>query len=144
MHTATTTTTASFPAPPAVDPRYADLADARLAVTLTAEDAAEQDWLDPLERTTCHTHRRWLHSCVSSPLHVIIVTGHRWCRRCSCAVSVAIDELTGDVRLTCPRCQEMPAGAANRQVVRCCRASLAAAAESTDSWTVRSLPRRAA
>jgi hypothetical protein len=113
---------------PSTDDRYADLADRRLAATLSTEDTAEDaGGLDPLERITCYTHRRWLHHCVSSPLHVLIVTGHRWCRRCSCAVNVAIDELTGDVALTCPRCHEMPRSAANRQLVRCCRASLAAA-----------------
>jgi len=113
---------------PAADERYADLADRRLATALSTEDAAEEAGsLDPLERSTCYTHRRWLHHCVSSPLHVIVVTGHRWCRRCSCAVNVSIDQLTGDVALTCPRCHEMPRGAANRQLVRCCRASLAAA-----------------
>lgn len=123
------TTTALVPAAAEVHERYADLADRHLATALSTEDAAEESGLDPLERTTCHTHRRWLHHCVSSPLHVIVVTGHRWCRRCSCAVNVAVDELTGDVRLTCPRCREMPSGAANRQLVRCCRASLAAAHE---------------
>jgi hypothetical protein len=112
---------------PSVAARYADLADRRLAAALSTEDAAEEGGLDPLERTTCYQHRRWLHDCVSSPLHVIVVTGHRWCRRCECAVDVAVDQLTGDVTLTCPRCHEMPPGAANRQLVRCCRASLAAA-----------------
>lgn len=108
--------------------RYADIADRRLAAALSTEDAAEDaGTLDPLERMTCYTHRRWLHHCVSSPLHVIVVTGHRWCRRCSRAVDVAIDQLTGDVALRCPRCHEMPPGAANRQLIRCCRASLAAA-----------------
>lgn len=113
--------------PAEIDERYADLTDRRLAAALSAEDAAEEQGMDPLERTTCWTHRRWLHHCVSSPLHVIVVTGHRWCRRCRCAVNVAIDQLTGDVALTCPKCHEMPAGAANRQLIRCCRASLAAA-----------------
>ncbi len=123
---------------PAADERYADLADRRLAAALSTEDAAEDAGdLDPLERTTCYTHRRWLHHCVSSPLHVIVVTGHRWCRRCSCAVNVAIDELTGDVALTCPRCHEPPAGAANRQLVRCCRASLAAAQDTPDLRPLR-------
>lgn len=109
--------------------RYADLTDARLAAALCDEDDAEETGLNPHERTTCHVHRRWLHDCVSSPLHVIVVTGHRWCRRCECAVDVAVDELAGDVSLRCPKCREMPAGPANRQVVRACRASLAAAAE---------------
>ncbi len=74
-----------------VDPRYADLADQCLALALTTEDRSEEDGLDPLERTTCRNHRRWLHDCVSSPLHVIVVTGTRWCRTCQCALNVAID-----------------------------------------------------
>ncbi len=114
---------------PAVHERYTDLADLRLAIALSTEDTAEDGGLNPFERTTCYTHRRWLHQCVSSPLHVVVVTGHRWCRRCRCAVTVAVDELAGDVTLTCPRCGEMPAGPANRQVVRSCRASLAASTE---------------
>ena len=122
-----TQTITAVPAPVPVHERYADLADRRLAAALSTEDAAEETGHDPLERTTCYTHRRWLHHCVSSPLHVIVVTGHRWCRRCECAVNVAIDQLTGDVALTCPKCHEMPTGAANRQLVRCCRASIAAA-----------------
>lgn len=123
-HQSTVTVTSTRPV---VADRYADLTDQRLAARLSTEDLAEEDGLNPLERTTCYTHRRWLHHCISSPLHVIVVTGHRWCRRCQCAVHVAIDELAGDVALTCPKCGEMPAGAANRQVVRSCRASLAAA-----------------
>ncbi|MPZ81800.1 MAG: hypothetical protein GEV28_15930 [Actinophytocola sp.] len=116
--------------PVVVRERYADLTDLRLALALSTEDSAEEkNDLDPLERTTCYTHRRWPHHRDSSPLHVLVVTGHRWCRRCECAVSVAIDELVGDVSLTCPKCGEMPASAANRQVIRCCRASLAAATE---------------
>lgn len=111
------------------DPRYADLGDRRLAAALTTEDLAELDGLDPLERTTCWTHRRWLHQCISSPLHVIVVTGHRWCRDCSCAVNVAVDELVGDLKLSCPRCDRMPNTRASRQIVRACRASLAAATE---------------
>jgi len=98
--------------------RYADLADARLAAALAAEDAAEEDGFDPHERTTCHVHRRWLHDCVSSPLHVIVVTGHHWCRRCACAVNVAIGQVAGDVSLTCPTCAQQPMNAANRQIVR--------------------------
>jgi hypothetical protein len=113
-----------------VDPRYADLSDRHLARTLSTEDRSEvEGGLDPLERITCWTHRRWLHQCVSSPLHVIQVTGHRWCRDCSCPVSVAVDELIGDIRLTCPRCGHTPDTRATRQTVRACRASLAAAAE---------------
>ncbi|WP_291413725.1 hypothetical protein [Actinophytocola sp.] len=135
---------------PVVHDRYADLADIRLAIALSAEDDAEDTeddtGLDPFERTTCYTHRRWLHHCVSSPLHVIVVTGYRWCRRCEREVWVAVDELTGDVSLSCAKCGEMPPGPANRRLVRACRASLAAAAEAKahphdEPWTVRS-PRR--
>lgn len=115
-----------------IDPRYADLRDRRLAAALSTEDRAERVGLDPLERTTCWTHRRWLHHCVSSPLHVLQVTGHRWCRDCSCAVTVAVDELIGDIRLTCPRCHRTPDTRATRQIVRACRASFAAATESTE------------
>jgi hypothetical protein len=82
-----------------------------------------------LERITCRTHRRWVHQCVSSPQHVIVVTGHRWCRDCECAVSVAVDELTGDVTLTCPGCRRTPECAATRQIGRTCRASIAACRE---------------
>jgi hypothetical protein len=117
------------------DPRYADLRDRRLAAALHAEDLAEAAGLDPLERTTCWTHRRWLHQCVSSPLHVIVVTGHRWCRDCSCAVTVAVDELIGDVWLTCPGCRRTPDTRATRQVVRACRASLAASNAVEVPWS---------
>lgn len=128
-----TQTITAVPALPAVDERYADVADRGLAAALSTEDAAEERGeLDPLERITCYTHRRWLHHCVSSPLHVIVVTGHRWCRRCECAVDVAVDQLAGDVALRCPRCRQAPAGAANRQLVRCCRASIAAAHSTHD------------
>jgi hypothetical protein len=116
-----------------IDPRYADLRDHRLASALSIEGQMEADGeLDPLERTTCWTHRRWLHQCVSSPLHVIQVTGHRWCRDCSCPVTVAVDELVGDVSLTCPRCGRTPNNRASRQLLRACRASFAAATE--ESW----------
>jgi hypothetical protein len=110
-----------------VDPRYADVTDRRLARTLTTEDQSEEDGLDPLERTTCRTHRRWLHDCVASPLHVVIITGTRWCRACECALNVAVDQLAGDVSVRCPCCGETPATRATRQLVRACRASLAAA-----------------
>ena len=112
-----------------VDPRDADVADRRLALALTAEDWSEEDGLDPLERTTCRTHRRWLHDCVASPLHVLVVTGTRWCRRCERALDVAIDHVAGDVSLRCPSCGETPANRATRQIVRACRASLAAATD---------------
>jgi hypothetical protein len=41
-------------------------------------------------------------------------------------VSVALDELIGDVRLECPRCHRMPVTRASRQVIR---AGLAASTE---------------
>ena len=109
-----------------IDPRYAALRDRGLAATLFAEDLAELDDLDPLERLTCRTHRRWVHECVSSASHVFVVTGHRWCRRCECAANVAVDQLTWTVTVTCPRCGQTPESRATRQIVRTCRASLAA------------------
>ena len=119
-----------------IAPRYADLRDRQLATALSTEDTLEaEDGLDPLERTTCWTHRRWLHQCIASPLHVIQVTGHRWCRDCACAVTVAVDELIGDVRLTCPRCGHTPDTRATRQIMRACRASFAAATDA--SWNIR-------
>lgn len=111
------------------DYRYGELADWRLALALSAEDRAEAEGLDPLERITCRTHQRWLHQCIASPLHVIVVTGHRWCRPCGRPLSVAVDEFAGDVRLTCLRCGRTPNDRANRQILRGCRASLAAAHE---------------
>jgi len=110
-----------------VGPRYADVTDQRLALRLTTEDRSEEDGLNPLERITCRTHRRWLHDCVASPLHVVVITGTRWCRACQCALNVAIDQLAGDVSVLCPSCGETPATHAARQLVRACRASLAAA-----------------
>ncbi|WP_233520340.1 hypothetical protein [Prauserella sp. PE36] len=112
-----------------VDPAYAGLRDRALAQTLTAEDAAEPNGLDPLERLTCRTHRRWVHECIASPQHVFVVTGHRWCRDCSTAANVAVDQLTWHVSVSCPRCGRSPEGAATRQIVRTCRASMAAAAQ---------------
>ena len=106
--------------------RYSDVGDLVLAATLRAEDHAERAGADPLERSTCWTHRRWLYQCVSSPLHVIQVTGHRWCRDCACPVDIAVDELTWSVRLTCSRCGRTPDSPASRQIVRVCRAGMAA------------------
>lgn len=107
-------------------PRYASLRDRHLADTLTAEDLAELDDLDPLERLTCRTHKRWVHECISSATHVFVVTGHRWCRDCECPANVAVDQLTWTVTVTCPRCLTTPTSAATRQIIRTCRASLAA------------------
>ncbi|HKS46556.1 MAG TPA: hypothetical protein VJT49_15870 [Amycolatopsis sp.] len=100
----------------------------RLTDTLTQEDAAEESGaLSPHARCTCAFHRRWLHQCVASPAHAMPVTGHRWCRSCNVAAEVAIDELSGTVTLTCPRCRRFPDSMANRQLVRSCQASLAGA-----------------
>ncbi|MEV6231219.1 hypothetical protein AB0L88_25510 [Saccharopolyspora shandongensis] len=111
--------------------RYADLCDRRLADRLILEDAAEESGeLSVHERITCHFHRRWVHECISSPVHVIILTGHRWCRHCEAEASVAVDELTGSVAVTCTRCRRSPGTAATRQILRTCHASLVAARES--------------
>ncbi|WP_112274103.1 hypothetical protein [Lentzea terrae] len=107
--------------------RYADVRDRRLAAMLAEEDAAEELGLNPLERVSCRLHRRWLHHCVHSADHVIKVTGHRWCRDCSSTASVGVNELTGDVLVCCEKCHQIPRGAATQQIVRACRASLAAA-----------------
>jgi len=108
---------------------YTDLADRRLAASLAREDLAEERGLSPHERITCRLHRRWIHECIASPRHAIPVTGHRWCYRCQVATSIAVDELAGSVRLTCPRCGQLPANRASRQIIRTCKASLAAARE---------------
>jgi hypothetical protein len=105
--------------------RYADLADRHLAATLAVEDAAEAHDLSPLERITCYTHRRWVHECIASPLHIIVVTGHRWCRQSQTAATAAVDELSSTVSMTCPRCQQTLDTPAARQIIRTCNASLA-------------------
>ncbi|MCG3754107.1 hypothetical protein [Amycolatopsis sp. Poz14] len=110
-----------------VDARYADLRDLRLALALTQEDSREETDLDPFDRITCRTHRRWLHQCVSSPHHAVPLSGHRWCRPCGRPLDAAVDELSGDVRFSCPRCGQTPDNRATRQLTRACRASIAAA-----------------
>ncbi|MCG3751969.1 hypothetical protein [Amycolatopsis sp. Poz14] len=100
----------------------------QLTATLRREDAAEERaGLSPHDRISCPVHRRWLYQCVSSPAHAIRVTGHRWCRECDAAAAVAVDELTGAVVVTCSRCLRVPDSAANRQLLRACRASVVAA-----------------
>jgi hypothetical protein len=66
------------------------------------------------------------HRCIVSPLHVIVVTGHRWCRRCEKAMVVAVDELTCSVDVACTWCGDTPDDTATRQIMRTCRASLTA------------------
>ena len=107
--------------------RYSGVRDRRLAARLSAEDRAEARGLDPFDRLTCRTHRHWVHSCVSSAAHVVVVTGHRWCRDCERPVPVVVDELAGEIRMCCPSCGRFPDSPANRQLLRACRRSLAAA-----------------
>ena len=96
-----------------------------LSVVLATEDDAEDvGLLAPDDRLTCHVHGRWIHQCVSSPLHVSPVTRHRWCRGCRTALSVAVDELGGIVSMTCPRCGDGGSPATAR-LIAACRASLA-------------------
>lgn len=104
-------------------PRVSNLADA-----LDAEDRAEDTgWLDPLDRLTCRVHRRWIHECSHSDLHVIEITGHRWCRPCHRAMEIAVDEVGRTVTLHCPRCHRGATTRADRQLVAACEASLTAA-----------------
>ena len=116
-----------------------------LATTLADEDMLEERAeLSPHERLTCRLHRRWAHQCIASPIHVIPVTGHRWCRRCATSTCVAVDEFRGTVALTCPRCGCTPATLATRQIIRTCQASIAAARRPVPATTgTVSLPRSA-
>ncbi|UOZ04180.1 hypothetical protein [Amycolatopsis sp. WQ 127309] len=97
-----------------------------LATTLAREDRAEDTGgLDPTDRVTCRTHRRWLHECVSSPVHANSAIGYRWCRRCDHQALVAVDELTGEVAIRCGLCGRSPRSRANDELVALCRRSLA-------------------
>ena len=99
-----------------------------LADALVAEDHAEETgFLDPLDRITCPVHRRWIHECCHSDLHVSQVSGHRWCRPCRRALDVAVDEVSRTVRLHCPRCDRGARTRADAQLLAACEASLAAA-----------------
>jgi hypothetical protein len=49
----------------------------RLAAVLHQEDLAERAGLSPFDRITCPLHRRWLHQCIASPVHVVPIAGHR-------------------------------------------------------------------
>jgi hypothetical protein len=100
------------------------LVESLLSRRLRAEDLEEDAGrLSPDDRLTCPVHRRWIHQCVSSPVHVQPVTRHRWCRGCERALTVAIDELGGTVRMTCPGCGAGGSGATTR-LLAACRASL--------------------
>src|ERR1700754_3038557 len=91
---------------------------------LAAEDQGEDAGrLDPDDRLTCHVHGRWIHQCVSSPVHVNPVTRHRWCRDCAVELPVAVDELARTVTMHCPRCNQ-GSSAATARVLAACRASL--------------------
>jgi len=83
--------------------------------------------LDPTDRVTCRTHRRWLHECVASPVHTNPAIGYRWCRRCDHQALVAVDELAGDVAIRCGLCGRVPRSRANEELVELCRRSLALA-----------------
>ncbi|MEV6715924.1 hypothetical protein AB0M48_28225 [Lentzea sp. NPDC051208] len=99
---------------------------ATLIATLVEEDRAEDDGvLAPDDRLTCHVHGRWIHQCVSSPVHVNPVTRHRWCRGCDSPLGVVVDELAGAVAMRCPRCG-CGDSAATARLIAACRASIEA------------------
>ncbi|EME62668.1 hypothetical protein [Amycolatopsis decaplanina] len=107
--------------------RYGGIPDRRLAAILAAEDVAEEHGLSAHVRTTCYVHRGWVHQCISDPMHVLVVTGHRWCRRCDRTIEVQVDEtFPGSVELFCDGCGVPPDTVANREVLLACRASLSA------------------
>lgn len=98
-----------------------------LADALVAEDHAEEaGFLDALDRITCPAHRRWVHQCCHSDLHVSQVSGHRWCRACRRVLEVAVDEVTATVALRCPGCGRGARTRADAQLVAACEASLSA------------------
>jgi hypothetical protein len=98
-----------------------------LTAALLAEDRAEETgWLDPFDRLTCPVHRRWVHQCSHSDLHVVRVAGWRWCRPCARALQVAVDEVAGTVALRCPRCERGARTASDARLIAACEASLTA------------------
>jgi hypothetical protein len=98
---------------------------------LAAEDRAEDAGrLDPDDRLTCHVHGRWIHQCVSSPVHDNPVTRHRWCRACAAELTDAVDELARTVTMRCPRCSQ-GSSAATTRLLAACRASLSHASSPT-------------
>src|SRR5262245_27577944 len=101
------------------------LRTSNLDIQLAKEDRAEDAGrLAPDDRVTCHVHNRWIHQCVSSAAHVNQVTRHRWCRDCKTELTVAVDELTLTVHMSCPRCGD-GRSAATRRLERACESSLA-------------------
>jgi hypothetical protein len=59
-------------------------------------------------------------------MHVVVVSGHRCCRDCQATAMVVVDRLLGTVKVLCPRCRRAPDSIATAQIVRTCRAGLAA------------------
>src|SRR5436190_4241833 len=89
----------------------------------TEDDAEDMGLLAPDDRLTCHVHGRWIHQCVSSPVHVHPVLRLRWCRACERALTAVIDELARTVEMTCPRCG-IGGNVATTRLLAACRASL--------------------
>lgn len=115
-------------ATPSLEDRPAAPREPLLAATLAQEDHVEDaGGLDPTDRVTCRTHRRWLHDCVASPVHTNPAIGYRWCRRCDHQALVAVDELVGAVTIRCELCGSVPHSRANQELVELCRRSLALA-----------------
>jgi hypothetical protein len=124
----------------ALDDPYADLLDRGLAAMLAHEDAAERGGLSALERLTCRTHRTWTHDCVSSPLHVVVGAGYRWCADCETAAAVLVDQFAGVVEVWCPLCGRDVRTPATRLIVGTCRASILAARRSRQNAAARRRP----
>jgi len=104
--------------------RRRELTDTRLAEWLAFEDTAEElGQLSPDDRLTCHVHRRWIHSCVASPIHINPVTRHRWCRVCAQPLTVTLDEATTTMTMYCMSCGD-GVSAATARVLAACRASM--------------------
>lgn len=102
----------------------------QLAYQLVAEDDAEDNGrLHPDDRLTCHVHGRWIHHCVTSPVHINPVTRHRWCRDCRQALVVMIDELAQHATMHCPGCGNGSSTATTR-LLAACRSSMTAARRS--------------
>jgi hypothetical protein len=123
MSTQTTAEIASAP----VNVRHAHLADRRVATAPSDDDAVEAHGLGPFERITRQPRVRRSHTCVSSPAHVIAVTGRWWCRTRRRAVNITVDALTADVGSTPPRGGSTPHDPATRRIGRCRRVSIATA-----------------
>lgn len=105
---------------------YRATSDRNLVARLSHEDHAEELGHVPAQlRVTCRLHRRWVHQCIGSPVHVIPVTGHRWCVSCDRAVTVEVDDMSGSIVMACPGCGKPPSTPVNAQIMRNCVASVA-------------------